>query len=448
MFMNPYMFLEVNPDVAAIINEKSSADLFDKEPSEPTKVKGSTRGYVAWGGDNNLPQQIREKVYDSDVMSPNMWFNILTCYGRGVKYTNKDGSQVTDEEIKTFFKRNRLIPLMWEEITDIKFWNFAVVVFILDAEGNKVVQIVHKEAMYIRLETCNPTTGRIENVLYANWEDQESARDPEVIDLLDMRDPWGDLMARLGRIPGPDGKIKKSDTRKFAYLIRIPTPGNKYYPFAYWMSTLRSGWYDLSVMVPRVKKAHMKSGMKIRYQVEIDKEFWTYLYQSEQITDPEKQKARRELEIKNIKEFLSGIENSDKVWFSGYYIDPNKIEHKLVRINVIDNKKEGGDWIEDAEEAANFLCYAQGVHPHLNGATPGKNKGSQSGSDKRELFTMKQAIEKPVRDLLLEPLTLIADVNNWNINFEIPDIMLTTLDKGTDAKEVTQYKTEDHVTEE
>lgn len=434
--------LEVSPDVAAIINETSSADLFDKEPTQPVTVKGSSRGYVQWGPDNSLPQLIRDKVYDSDVMSPNMLFNVLTCYGRGVNYTRKDGSPIEEEEITTFFKRNRLIPLMWEAITDIKFWNFAVLVLILDKEGNKVVQLVHKEAMYIRLETCNPATGRIEHVLYANWEDRESAEHPEVIELLDMRDPWGDMMIRLGRLPGPDGRTLKTAVRKFAFLVRIPTPGNKYYPFAYWMSTLRSGWYDLSVMVPKVKKAHMKSGMKIRYQVEIDKEFWNYLFQSEQITDPEKQKERRNKEIQNIKEFLSGLESGDKVWFSAYYIDPNKMEHRLVRINIIDTKKEGGDWIEDAEEAANFLCYAQGVHPHLNGATPGKNKGSQSGSDKRELFTMKQAIEKPVRDLLLEPLVLVADVNGWDIRFDIPDIMLTTLDKGTDAKEVSQNKEE------
>lgn len=432
--------LELAPDVAAIVNEASSADLFDTESTQPTKVKGSSRGYVPWGGDNALPQQIRDKVYESDVMSPNMLFNVLTCYGRGVGYTNKDGSEVTDEEVITFFKRNRLIPLMWESITDVKFWNFAVMVLILDTEGNKVVQVIQKEAMYCRFETCNPKTGRIEKVLYANWEDQDSADNPEVIELLDTRDPWGDMMTRLGRLPGPDGKTLKSKDRKFAYLVKIPTPGNKYYPFAYWMSTLRSGWYDLSVMVPKVKKAHMKSGMKIRYQVEIDKDFWKYLFESEQITDPEKQKERRIQEINNIKEFLSGMENGDKVWFSGYYIDPNKIEHRLVRINVIDNKKEGGDWIEDAEEAANFLCYAQGVHPHLNGATPGKNKGSQSGSDKRELFTMKQAIEKPVRDLLLEPLTLVSDVNGWDLRFDIPDIMLTTLDQGSDAKEVSQNK--------
>jgi len=53
---------------------------------------------------------------------------------------------------------------------------------------------------------------------------------------------------------------------------------------------------------------------------------------------------------------------------------------------------------------------------------------------------MKQAIEKPVRDLLLEPLVLVADVNGWDIQFDIPDIMLTTLDQGTDAKEISQNK--------
>ena len=440
--------LELNPEVAAIVNEVSSSDLFDKESSEPVKVNGSPRGYVSWGDNNDLPKKIRDKVYDSDVMSPNMLFNVLTCYGRGVKYNTKDGYPISDEEIEIFFKRNRLVSIMWEAITDIKFWNFAVLVLILDKEGNKVVQLLHKEAMYIRLETCNPKTGRIERVLYANWEDNDSANNPEVIELLDTRDPWGDMMTRLGRIPGKDGKINKTTERKFAFLVKIPTPGNKYYPFAYWMSTLRSGWYDLSVMVPRVKKSHMKSGMKIRYQVEIHRDFWKYLYESEQITDPEKQKERRELELKNIREFLSGLENGDKVWFSGYYVNPDKVEVKLVRINIIDTKKEGGDWIEDAEEAANFLCYAQGVHPHLNGATPGKNKGSQSGSDKRELFTMKQAIEKPVRDLLLEPLALIADVNGWDIHFEIPDIMLTTLDQGVDAKEISQEKPEKNDTRE
>lgn len=46
-------------------------------------------------------------------------------------------------------------------------------------------------------------------------------------------------------------------------------------------------------------------------------------------------------------------------------------------------------------EASNALCFAHGVHPNLVGATPGKSQMNNSGSDKRELFTLKQALEKP-----------------------------------------------------
>ena len=37
---------------------------------------------------------------------------------------------------------------------------------------------------------------------------------------------------------------------------------------------------------------------------------------------------------------------------------------------------------------------------------------------------------------------MLPDVNGWDIRFDIPDIMLTTLDQGTDAKEVSQNKEE------
>ena len=115
-----------------------------------------------------------------------------------------------------------------------------------------------------------------------------------------------------------------------------------------------------------------------------------------------------------------------------YYIDPNGREQRMVRINVIANQKEGGEYIEDSEEASNIISYAMGVHPSLIGASPGKNK-NLSGTEARELFTMKQALEKLTRDMLLIPFEVLNDYNGWNLVYSIPDLMLTTLDKGTDA---------------
>ena len=42
------------------------------------------------------------------------------------------------------------------------------------------------------------------------------------------------------------------------------------------------------------------------------------------------------------------------------------------------------------------------------------------------------------RDLILQPLYAISEANDWDLEFDIPDLMLTTLDKKTDAVETTQ----------
>ena len=111
---------------------------------------------------------------------------------------------------------------------------------------------------------------------------------------------------------------------------------------------------------------------------------------------------------------------------------------------MVNNNPEGGDFIEDTEEASNMGYYAQGVHPSLIGATPGKTKGSFSGRDQRELFTMKQSLDVVIRQILMEPYFVIRYFNGWlKTKFDIPVIMLTTLDKKTDAKESTTNTNDD-----
>lgn len=431
--------ITVNEKYAAVVTE-SSSQILDSGDAKPKEVKKGYRGFVPWGDDNDMPDLILEKIRKDEVMSSNMFFNVLCGYGAGFDYRKENGEKETDKEVKKFFRHNRMGKFFLEENTDLKHFFFSVPVIILSNDGKKIVQVRHKEAQYSRFETCNPKTGKIEHVFFANWSKNPKEEDIEAIPLLDEDDPYGDLLIRMGIEPGPDGKKgKATDDRKFAIPVRIPTPGNKYYPFAYYYSHFNSGWYDIKTMIPSAKKAKMVNGMVIKYQVEIHKEYWTNLFTEEQISDPEKKKSRKKKEYENIKTFLSGVENQGKVWFSTYYIDPNGKEQKMVRITVLDKGKEGGDYIEDTEEASNIGCYAQSVHPSLIGATPGKAKGSFSGSDKRELFTMKQALERAFRDMLLEVFELIRDFNKWpeDLVFDIPDLMLTTLDEGTDAKTAT-----------
>jgi hypothetical protein len=422
--------------VFAALLTQDTKRIFDYEDVKPQKCKDGFRGFVPYGSNNEQPYEILEKIRDDEVMSSNMLFNVNTAYGRGLTYKNSDGSKVTDNNIKKFFRRNNLAKFWLEQFTDLKHFYFSVYVIIMDREGSKILKIRHKEAINCRFEECNDD-GYIKNVFYANWKDRPNDEDIEAYPVLDFDDPVGDLLIRLGKEPDPEtGKTKEqTKNRIFAIVNRIPTAGEKYYPFPHYCSTFNSGWYTLKQIIPAAKNAKMLNGMSIKYLIELHKDYFQRLFDQEKITDPEKRKERKTKEINNIKNFLSGVDNQDKSWISTYYVDPNKVEQPMIRITRIDKDKQGGDWIEDVEEATNIVSYAMSVHPSLIGSSPGKNK-SINGTEARELFTMKQAMERAPRDIMIIPYSnLLNEVNGWDLEFDIPDLMLTTLDQKTDAKE-------------
>ena len=84
------------------------------------------------------------------------------------------------------------------------------------------------------------------------------------------------------------------------------------------------------------------------------------------------------------------------------------------------------------------MCYAFNIHPNLVGATPGKSQTNNSGSDKRELFTLKQSLEVAPHDLLCNVHNVVIEYNGWSekVYPDVPLIMLTTLDKKNDAVKV------------
>lgn len=73
-----------------------------------------------------------------------------------------------------------------------------------------------------------------------------------------------------------------------------------------------------------------------------------------------------------------------------------------------------------------MICFTMRVHSNLVGSVPGKAQTNNSGSDKRELYTIAQALQKPY-----------LKFNAWkNVTVDVPFIQLTTLDEHQDAKQV------------
>ena len=85
------------------------------------------------------------------------------------------------------------------------------------------------------------------------------------------------------------------------------------------------------------------------------------------------------------------------------------------------------------------------VHSNLVGSVPGKAQTNNSGSDKRELYTIAQALQKPYHALLFTVHRIIIRFNGWQgVTVDVPFMQLTTLDEHTDAKQVSTKSDNDN----
>ena len=485
---------------AAAFSPKTSEVFKEEHEVAPVWINDRMQ-YVPWGADNQMPFNIIDLVESDETLATCQMFNAEVCYGSGLVYSlqrdelrgtrdenpgkeeaSKDASRTssllarsseytrTQNEIDDFFADNDMASYFLGVCQDFKHFGFAVSVIILNEDASRIVRIVRKQACYVRFAPADKS-GVIPYVLYANWRNAVSADEVERIELLNPQSPLTDLQARLKRDEsrGTRNEISSKEeaskdasrtssllarhlgkdsslltlnsslkTRKFAVLSRIPTPDNTYYPIPYYAALFKGKWYNIKQLIGIAKEAKLKNSAPIKYHIEIANSFWNNIFKVEGITDRVKQQERVNQEKDNIINFLTGMENSGKVLFSTFYVSPNGEEQHDVVINKIETDKEGGDWATDIIEAVNMMCFTMRVHSNLVGSVPGKTQTNNSGSDKRELYTIAQALQKPYHDLLFGVHRLIIRYNGWKgARPDCPFIQLTTLDENRDAKQVT-----------
>lgn len=409
----------------------------EQEDIAPVKVSDKL-SYIPWGDDNEMPYNILKLIENDETLSTCQMFNAEVCYGAGLVYNKDNCSTMIAEEINDFFLYNSMPSYFLGVAQDFKHFGFCVSVIILNAEGTKIVRVLRKEACYCRFSEAD-NYGKISKVLYANWRNSPGIENIEVIDLLDINSPIRDLMIRLGYIPNEEGITNKRTTiRKFAILTKVPTPDNTYYPIPYYGSLFKGKWYNIKRLIALAKESKLKNSAPIKYHIEISGDYFEKLCRTEGITDRRKKQERIIAEKQRIIDFLTTAENSGKVWFSQTYTNPSgEVQHDVV-INKVDDSKEGGDWESDIQEAINIICFTMRVHSNLVGSVPGKSQSNNSGSDKRELYTIAQALQKPYHDLLFTVHQLIIKFNGWKGAYpDCPFVMLSTLDEHRDAKLVT-----------
>ena len=409
----------------------SSAEVFREEGDISPVVVDKNTNYMPWGHDNEMPYRILDLIESDETLSTCQLFNAEVMYGSGLQYNTEAASQDVQDEVEEFLLNNSIPSYFLGICQDFKHFAFCVSVIILNADATKIVRLVRKEACYCRFAEADKS-GRIPYLLYANWRRTPMLKEMEKIELLDINSPFADLKERLAN---------KTAARKFAIITRVPTPDSTYYPIPYYGALFRGQWYNIKKLIGLAKEAKLKNSAPIKYQIEIANRYWEGIFKVERITDRKKQQERIVQEKENIINFLTGMENSGKVLFSTFYITPDGHENHDVMITKIETEKEGGDWSTDIIEAVNMICFTMRVHSNLVGSVPGKSQTNNSGSDKRELYTIAQALQKPYHDLLFTIHRIIIRFNGWKgVTPDIPFIQLTTLDENKDAKQVTMNK--------
>lgn len=423
---------------AAIVTKTS--EVF-RESSDPPLRTFNGKEYVAWGSRDDLPYGIMGLIESDETLSTCQVFNAEVCYGSGLTYCTDAATPEIARQVTDFIFDNPLPDYFLGVCQDLMYFNFAVSVIILNDDGDRIVELHRKPACYCRFSPKNKKTGKIDKIYFANFRALTPDDPIEEIDLLDPRSPWKDLQQRMAlRTTRANPSGTPARTRKFAILSRFPGVDSLYYPITHYAALFRGNWYNIKRLIGAAKESKLKNAAPIKYIIEVSSRYWDNLFTKHHLVTREEQEKLMNEKKAEMLEFLTNVENSGAVLFTGKSISlDGKGESPDITVTPIDSKtKEGGDWESDIAEAVNMLCFTMRVHSNLVGSVPGKSQTNNSGSDKRELYTIAQALKKPYRDVLFPVHEIIIRYNGWKgVHPVCPFIQLTTLDEHTDAKQVT-----------
>jgi len=442
--------IQANAAILAIDSTKSVSD-DGLKPLKVDTIKGNI-DTAPWGKNNDAPQQVISKIALSPILGAGLQFNYEIGYGDGVTYGVErkldNGAVVLEKpdggfpEVDEFFERNNINLWFYEKMVDMCTFFNSYTQFITDRQApasRKIVEMHQLEASFSRLSSMN-AKGEIEYHLYSAQfgsttkpTKQQIAINPYIYG----GSQYYQLSRKMGKMPYANGKTE--DAKQYSYVVGTarPTPGRLYYSKPYWWSIFESGWFDFAIKIPEFKKALMANQATVKYVIYIAAQYWDKRWSQLGIQgDKTKCAADKATHLTEIDNWLGDHKNTGKSWMATKQQFGDKFEN-LIDIEVVENNIKSGEYIDDSDLTNNIISYALGVHPSLIGATPGKT-GSINGTEARELFIIKQAMQKPIRQMLLQELYTVKHINNWpkELKFDVPNLVLTTLDANTGAVKV------------
>jgi hypothetical protein len=464
----------------------SSAGSFNTQrgTAVPVQKVQAALDVAYWGEDNRFPQNIEQQMAYCGLGKQALNWAANALYGAGIvpgkivdkvatktkdpetgkETTNDDGGEVFEplnrsqyKHVYDFLNQMGQFRFWMEYLQDWKWFGNCFPEIILSKDGSSITGFVHQESCDSRYKQMNKQ-GVIDTVylskLWGSSSSQFAKFDPEKsilgilenpkiidtnvdsyllkrLDCIDMYDPVNSLKAIAE-------KIKSSSGLKSAILpTNYPSVNKTYYQVPAWDGARLGGWVEIACKQPQIFKQFLKKGAKLQYHIEVPETYFEKKFGAAEWKGmgAKKQNEARKKLAKEMDDFLANEKNAYSNFLSFFDIDRhNKEEVGRMKITQIDNKSGLDKEIILTSAAANELLTAFGLHPTLIGASMfGSGQQRTGGSDQREAYLIYTSSIYLERRLMLEPLYLARDFNQWgtDIEFRIKDVELTTLDKNT-----------------
>ena len=414
------------------------------EPHSTAKLTdGSELGNEAWcdwGNDNLYPKKLMEKLSKVGAAVGGLEVLKSAHYGLGLKifelvetdeeakFREKIPSRVP--EIYDFFDRTQFELVMSDIVSDYESLGVAFPEFLLSPNGEKIISVTRHQASYCRFE--KPKNGMIQHVfINTAWGESE----------FDMKNtikvPCFSQFLSMEEIKT---YCKAKNIKKFIVPIINTLTIEKVYPSVGWHSSFKSGWMDVVLSVPELKKYMFEQQFNFKYLVHIADDYFAHRYGKDEWAkfDKEVKEQHRVNLVRAIDEEMSGNKGAGKSLISPFFRDMAGGLIKGIQIEEIKQTQSSGDFLPDASAGNSEILFAMGVDPSLLGAgVPGGKNLSGSGSDKREAWTILCARLPMKHTRTLWVFRLIQKWNGWNPDYvaRFPNINLTTLDKNKNGSQ-------------
>ncbi len=370
----------------------------------------------------------------------------------------------TNAELQQFMDRNNLahtwLALCLDQIMfNICFPELQLNQHEVDKEGKpvptsqwkpKVVGLSHRPCHTTRLERMN-NHGQINFVYCSNrWYDSPfiDASNPEslVVNALPALSPSAPLISLENKILDARAKNLPVEARptRFVCPSVYPTVGRPYYPTPAWHSIFGGDIYEYLSTIISDRFNRKKNSNIIGRVIYLNHE---YLQQLSMQKDREGnvqsiEKVRDEF-YSSINTWLSNRNNAGQSLLAFTFQGRDGKEHKSFEVIEIEssNKSAADANEKETAEISSIVFMAMGLDARLLGSTPLSLIGSNSGTDIRERFLLRQILLSPTQNIMLKPLEVASRFNGWDphLVWDIKREVMTTLDRshsGTTEAEI------------